>query len=865
MAEKNNLDKSLIDNNFIFSLLFIFIFFVSPIIFFTDLTRNPYYFQITLLNISLLLIAFFIFFKALKNNFLYLNFNSYNKLSVFILFTFFLTSLIGYFGHNDFFKPAIFSESRRIWIFTLINCFFPFYLAQNIKFISKEEIPYWKYIVFIFIWGILWMFFPFLRQNYIGDNLFLKIWDFYGGVLWLGAIWFLYKIIKNGINYNSLIHLAMLTSVLASLYGILQYFGIEFIWAKLINPYGRRAVSTFGNPNFISSYVLMIIPIAIYYLVISKKNIAKLFYSLVILSAIGMIFASLTRSSLLGLIFSLIFIFLFKEVRNYFIFSNKTLKKTIILVLLLLILWPDQTLKPASFGVFNRIFEGVRGSFSKISLSVKREDIYSSFHQRLLIWSSAFNMFRENPITGKGWGSFELFYPYYQGDLIKKYPNIQNLRTHANNAHNEILEILSQTGILGLGICFLFLFLLFFHSFKYIKTANFEDKFFVITHLASIIGMLVDNMLNVSIHFAIPAFLFWWILGSLVGKFYSGYNEKVIKENRNIYIKIIAIPVLLFSILGIYFWNNQFKREVYYFDGFKLVRKNNYFEAERKLKKAYDYNDREVNNNYELANAYVRLNEYDKAIWAYKEALKANSGYDEIFFNLGVIQKKVNLDREAIDNLKVSVFINPLNKTAYQAIIELFLKNPLSYADEAVSIIDHALTLFPDEPSFYNYAGYFLTFKKDYLHAKDYYEKGLEIKPMDNLLYENLKGVLITLGEKKSQVLDFATEYREIDKMIIENPNLALEKISKFSKEKISKTMFLYLKSKALFKIGQIDKAKDLLIEVLNRKDNFNEARWGLAVIYEKKGLFDEAKRQWQKILEYEPNNQEVQERLKKL
>ena len=97
-------------------------------------------------------------------------------------------------------------------------------------------------------------------------------------------------------------------------------------------------------------------------------------------------------------------------------------------------------------------------STSSLSLSVAPKKVYSSFHQRLLIWTSAWQMGLENPLLGNGWGQFELFYPFYQGRLMIAFPPVRELRTHANNAHNEILDQWSQAGLLGLGAYLWFFF-----------------------------------------------------------------------------------------------------------------------------------------------------------------------------------------------------------------------------------------------------------------------------------------------------------------------------------------------------------------------------------------------------------------------
>ena len=86
-------------------------------------------------------------------------------------------------------------------------------------------------------------------------------------------------------------------------------------------------------------------------------------------------------------------------------------------------------------------------------------ETYGSANQRFLIWLSAWGWSQEHPLIGKGWGCFELFYPFYQGPLLLE--KGFELRTHANNCHNEVLEYWSQIGMIGLGIVF-WMWILFF-------------------------------------------------------------------------------------------------------------------------------------------------------------------------------------------------------------------------------------------------------------------------------------------------------------------------------------------------------------------------------------------------------------------
>src|SRR5262249_20805572 len=77
--------------------------------------------------------------------------------------------------------------------------------------------------------------------------------------------------------------------------------GLEWIWGRALNPYGSRPVSTFGNPNFLSSYLVVVIPVAIADYVFKITGLARVPLFVVIVTSVGGLLATLTRSSWLGL------------------------------------------------------------------------------------------------------------------------------------------------------------------------------------------------------------------------------------------------------------------------------------------------------------------------------------------------------------------------------------------------------------------------------------------------------------------------------------------------------------------------------------------------------------------------------------
>lgn len=855
------------------ALLLTAVFFVSPLLFFTDLTRNPYYLQITLLNIALLGAAALFLAASLRRGAWLLPPRTQLNIPIAALLAVYAASFAySLVCHADFFRPAMLSEGLRAGLFFLVNCVLVFFLAFSVPYASgrDEEVPVGKWLLFILIWGLLWFLFPWLKVQPSGSGVLQRILDPYGSLLWAAGLAAVYLLIRR-CRQDDILHLALSVGAIASLYGVLEYFHIEFIWAKLINPYGNRSVSTFGNPNFISSYVVLLLPLAAWQLVKAETTVKRFYYGLVFLSFECMLMASLTRSSWLGAAAALGFLAVFVFRSGIFGDGRKFPRAFFIAALLLLFLWPSSSLKLFSSGLVDRVSEASEklASPSALTLSAAPGKIYASFHQRLLIWTSAWQMGLENPLLGKGWGQFELFYPFYQGRLLFNFPEVRGLRTHANNAHNELLEQWSQAGLLGLGIYLWLLFTL-FHSFlRFYRAAPPETACEAVPLAAGLVGMLVDNMLNVSVHFAVPALAFWWLAGALALKTSGGARQEYAPWQRPRAAAAAAWLLLLCCLAGAWHWERQFTRELRYFSGFKAMRSGNFAGAAAELKRAWEADPREVNSNYEMGNAYVRTGDLEKGAWAYAEALKSNPGYDEIYFNLAIVLKRLNRLEEALKHLRVSSFINPLNQVTWQAMAETYLAMPDKKAIAATAAADfeEAVRAFPEDGNIWNTLGYFYTLKEDFRAAHAAYSRGVKAAPENKMLTENLLGVSRRLAIKDDPALAWLARYLALEQALAgqaAGPSdvKAAEALTALDPENPKAKA---LRAKFYFKAGRLREARTDLQALLAANDADNAARYGLAVIYEKEGNLPAAKAEWARFLRYEPANAAIAERLKAL
>ncbi|MDR3001821.1 MAG: O-antigen ligase family protein [Fibromonadaceae bacterium] len=162
-----------------------------------------------------------------------------------------------------------------------------------------------------------------------------------------------------------------------------------------------------------------------------KKNILTLVFP-TILVLIAIILSG-TRTGMIGLCIGALFgIFAYTFKDEQISSLNKSVKFFIILSSVFIL-----------FAIFWNVF--MKDLFiAKAMESVLHGKIDNSNKGRIVAWTAAYDAFSNNKIWGVGPDTFSTFYAQF----IKNFPGIGIGRT-LPHAHNEILQILSETGLLG--------------------------------------------------------------------------------------------------------------------------------------------------------------------------------------------------------------------------------------------------------------------------------------------------------------------------------------------------------------------------------------------------------------------------------
>jgi O-antigen ligase len=281
-----------------------------------------------------------------------------------------------------------------------------------------------------------------------------------------------------------LITVTILTSFPVSLYAFIQHYGLDPIpWSEDVS---GRVTSTLGNAISISAYLIMIVPLSIRQLVDSlselrdkKKRALSLFsaglYFLILVTQLIAILFSQSRGPFLGLIGGLFFLFLLWTIeRNRRAVGLATVSLTVVLGLLLIVINLPNTPLTAIEKV------PYIGRLSTIGETL-------SSGERTFMWEGAIDMVQDNPSRALIGHGPETIFVAYQPYTLPELAEVQGTFMNPDRAHNDMLDSLLTTGILGM-IAYLLLFgAIFYYSLKWlglIMTTR-ERKAFIALLVAS--------------------------------------------------------------------------------------------------------------------------------------------------------------------------------------------------------------------------------------------------------------------------------------------------------------------------------------------------------------------------------------------
>jgi O-antigen ligase len=287
----------------------------------------------------------------------------------------------------------------------------------------------------------------------------------------------------------------IISSILIAIYGITQFYGYEIIKPepRKIN-WIRHSYSTIGNRNFLGSYLVLILPISMYYY-ISSKRLTYLVSSCILYSCL---LCTLTRGAWIG--FGTLLLFFI-----YYIFRYKINTKYLIALLAAFII-ATYTINATSNGdLLNRA--------SKLKNDIANISSDNSGAGRIFIWRNALKLLPNKPILGSGPDTFGIVFMDKFGDEVK---TVLKSDLYFDKAHNEYLQQAITTGIPSMILYISFGLTILIRAHK-----NIKNNKLLIPLFCSILGYAVQAFFNISVVMVAP--VLWALLGITAN---LAYNEE---------------------------------------------------------------------------------------------------------------------------------------------------------------------------------------------------------------------------------------------------------------------------------------------------------------------------------------------------
>lgn len=338
--------------------------------------------------------------------------------------------------------------------------------------------------------------------------------SFFGSYpLWFWGLWSiaayagLYLLVLSSPSHHGhFIQAAVISSLIASLYGIAQSLGLDpWTWKQAVV---SRPASSLGNPNYLGAFSAMMTPICLYSFLSGKINsgdkVRTWLAGAAFCANIYACLLSLTRGSWLGLLAGMgLWMFILRGTLPSF-------KKRLLPLLMVCLL---------ALGVSVLGTQGENSSHIQERMRVLLSSKEPSAAARLSLWKSSLRIFKDHPLTGVGLDAFGQVFPRYQQIA---HARLGGRLMVATNSHNEPLQVASTTGFLGLAM-YLWLwicaFRLFFRSLRPRAQTDEETRLLLASLAASCLALEIHSFFNFSIS-ATSAYLWCWlgILASATGK-----------------------------------------------------------------------------------------------------------------------------------------------------------------------------------------------------------------------------------------------------------------------------------------------------------------------------------------------------------
>lgn len=263
----------------------------------------------------------------------------------------------------------------------------------------------------------------------------------------LVALVLLLWLASGAVPLNSLPLLIRFTSAgaaLAALIGCFQvWFGIDWFYQA------RIPASTFTNPNFAAHYLAIVFPLTLGLFVHETGRVQRVLLGLAMLGMLTFLSYALTRTAYLQVGLTTLVLLLVGVVvlRDHLRARLDRLALVILGVVVVLTLVMSQFEGELLERLREEKTSGMAAAMQAADVREDTSKATKSFRHRLALWQSAVDVWKQQPLTGVGLDN----YRHAALPVINQYVDHLKVTLVESRVHNDYLQLLAETGIIGLA------------------------------------------------------------------------------------------------------------------------------------------------------------------------------------------------------------------------------------------------------------------------------------------------------------------------------------------------------------------------------------------------------------------------------
>ena len=577
-----------------------------------------------------------------------------------------------------------------------------------------------------------------------------EIWTNWGACL---ILFFLtVNLFKSERDIRRLLAVLLLTGTFVALLGICQYlFGVNWV-PQTVSP-----AATFANRNLAAQFMVMTIPLAVGFFLLSRKWGHVLWTVIAVGAVILFLFYTSTRSAWLAVTveFLLLALLLGRDHFKWKLTPPMGAGKKKALVVCAVVVFLLVNLTPSGFQwqvgtAFHRIREllpqesqrlqspenAAQAGAQTAQLAASPRD---SLSVRIRLWRNTLQMGTEHLLRGVGVGNFPVFYPRYVRSAVVD--PVFSGASKWGRAHNDYAQTFSELGLVGL-------FFLGWLLIAVIKTSiavlnremKGELRYLLVGLIVALAGLSITAFFSFPFQLATPTFVFALYLGVLGGH----YSRQKVQGRDSVSCReaFISLPswvatvgvavTFLFLLRFLPFEYNRLKADRYYKRVATAARTDVWDEVISQTKEGHQYYPYRKDFLFPLGQAYYGTGNTEAAIERMKEFLAAYPYDVNAHHNIGVAYVRKGDTDQALQHFDRVFEMIPQHGVTHYTVAELYAKrNELDLA------LEHYRLAVQDKPNnalFLGKLGSVALTQELFSEAQETLERALKNDP-DNSVY----------------------------------------------------------------------------------------------------------------------------------